>query len=70
MEYVREVCKERIYPNASRKIRLEGVTHASAPKAWVWGPVTVHEECRLYLRSPYEDQIGDGYIATWEMMNA
>ena len=65
-----EVCKQPINPDARGKIRVEGVTHVSAPKAWVWGPVTVHEECRLHLHTPYEDQIGDGYISTWEMMKA
>jgi len=52
-------------------IRLEGVTHTSAPKAWVWGPVPVHEDCRLRLKTPYDDRVGiDGYIRTWQKMMA
>jgi hypothetical protein len=69
--YVCEVCGERIEPDARGKIRLEGVTHQSAPKAWVWGPVPVHEDCRLRLRTPYDDRVGiDGYIRTWQKMTA
>ena len=37
---------------------LEGVTHPSAPKAWVWAPVPVHEDCHLRLQTPYDDQVG------------
>jgi hypothetical protein len=70
MEYVCEVCKKPITPDARGKIRLEGVTHKSAPKAWVWGPVAVHDECRLNLCTPYDDQIGAGYTSIWQMMNA
>jgi|ERR1035441_3106343 hypothetical protein len=70
MEYVCEVCKQTISPDARGEIRLEGVTHVSAPKAWVWGPVTVHEECRLHLHTPYDDRIGAGYISTWQKMSA
>jgi hypothetical protein len=70
MEYVCEVCKHAIPPDDRGKIRLEGVTHLSAPKAWVWGPVPVHDKCRLYLRTPYDDRIGAGYKSTWEMVRA
>jgi hypothetical protein len=70
MEYVCEVCKRPIIPDARGKIRLEGVTHRSAPKAWVWGPVAVHEDCRLNLHSPYKDEIGGDYVSTWQMMSA
>ncbi len=64
MEYVCAVCDERIEPDDSKV--LEGVTRQSAPKAWVWGPVPVHEDCRLRLQTPYDDQVGteDGYIRT------
>jgi hypothetical protein len=69
--YVCEVCGGRIEPDARGKIRLEGVTHESAPKAWVWGPVLVHEHCRLRLQTPYDDRVGiDGYIRTWQKMTA
>jgi hypothetical protein len=65
MEYVCEVCERAVSPDDHGKIRLEGVTHERAPKAWVWGPVPVHDECRLDLQTPYDDQIGAGYISTW-----
>jgi hypothetical protein len=69
--YVCEVCGERIQPDHQGKIRLEGVTHANARKAWLWGPVPVHEDCRLRLRTPYDDQVGvEGYIRTWQKMTA
>jgi hypothetical protein len=32
--------------------------------------VTVHEECRLHLHTPYEDEIGAGCISTWQKMSA
>lgn len=71
MEYRCEVCSERILPDDEGKIRVEGVTRASAPKAWVWGPVPCHDECRTLLRTPFDDQIGDGdYISTWQKMTA
>ncbi len=72
MEYTCEVCKKAISPDAHGKIRLEGVTHVGAPKAWVWGPVAAHEECRVHLRTPIEDEIGADwvYISTWQMMSA
>jgi hypothetical protein len=69
--YVCEVCGERIQPDHQGKIRLEGVTHANARKAWLWGPAPVHEDCRLRLRTPYDDQVGvEGYIRTWQKMTA
>jgi hypothetical protein len=37
VEYVCAVCDERIEPDDSGKVRLDGVTHQSAPKAWVPG---------------------------------
>lgn len=69
--YLCGVCGERIEPDDHGKVRLEGVTHESAPKAWVWGPVPVHEDCRLRLDTPYDEQVGvDGYIRTWQKMTA
>lgn len=29
------------------------------------GPVPVHEDCRLTLHTPYDDQVGFDYIRTW-----
>ncbi|MEN3538832.1 hypothetical protein AAH991_27230 [Microbispora sp. ZYX-F-249] len=71
MKYVCEVCKERIEPDGRGKVRVEGVTHSSAPKAWVWGPVPCHRDCRPDLRTPYDDQVGFGeYQLTWQDMTA
>ncbi len=70
MTYNCEVCGKPIEPNSDGKIRTEGITHQSTPKAWVWGPVTVHEECRLLLKTPYDDQIGAGYKATFDFIRA
>jgi len=65
-----EVCGNPIEPNAVGRIRLEGVTHDSAPKAWVWGPVAVHEDCRVLLKTPYDDQLGKGYAAISDSLRA
>ena len=66
-----EVCDERIEPDAKGKIRVEGVTHSGAPKAWIWGPVPCHDECRTRLRTPYDDLVGTGeYRLTWQKMTA
>ena len=70
MEYTCAVCDKGIEPDAKGKVRLEGVTHSSAPKAWVWGPVPVHEDCRLTLQTPYDDRVGTEYIRTWQKMTA
>jgi hypothetical protein len=71
MEYICAVCDKPIEPDTQGKIRLEGVTRKSAPNAWVWGPVTVHEDCRLRLETRYDDQVGvNGYIRTWQKMTA
>jgi hypothetical protein len=70
MEYTCAVCHQGIEPDVRGKIRLEGVTHTKAPKAWVWGPVPVHEDCRLTLQTPYDDQVGTDYIRTWQKMTA
>jgi hypothetical protein len=70
MRYECHVCGAEVAPDARGKIRLEGITHESAPKAWVWGPVPVHEDCRLKLSTPYHDQISTGYISTWQKMTA
>lgn len=70
VEYVCAVCDHLIEPDPRGKVRLEGVTHQKAPKAWVWGPVPVHEDCRLTLHTPYDDQVGFDYIRTWQKMTA
>lgn len=71
MDHVCEVCKEHVAPDRRGKVRVEGVTHRSAPKAWVWGPVPCHPDCRLKMSTPYDDQIGSGdYQLTWQDMTA
>jgi hypothetical protein len=71
VEYICEVCTQRMEPSTRGKIRVEGVTHSNAPKAWVWGPVPCHDECRIRLRTPYDDQVGLGeYRLTWQDMTA
>ncbi|GAA1690441.1 hypothetical protein GCM10009733_103300 [Nonomuraea maheshkhaliensis] len=71
MEYICEVCKGHVTPDRRGKIRVEGVTHTSAPKAWVWGPVPCHDACRTELRTPYDDRVSvEGYRLTWQDMTA
>lgn len=69
MTYTCHVCGQAVQPDAEGKVRLEGITPADS-KAWVWGPVPLHEDCRVSLTTPYDDQIGDGYVATWQRMTA
>ena len=62
------VCHKMIDPH-QRRIRWEGVTRAPEQSTWIWGPVPVHEDCRLRLRTPFDDCVGsDGYISTWELL--
>jgi hypothetical protein len=70
MEWTCHVCSEHIEPDDRGHIRLEGITKQPKGMAWVWGPVPVHEPCRLKLRTPYDDQVGDGYCSTWQKMKA
>ena len=70
MKYVCAVCDRHIEPDPQGKVRLEGVTHRKAPKAWVWGPVPVHEDCRLTLQTPYDGEVGIDYVRTWQKMTA
>lgn len=71
MEYTCAVCDTAVLPNAEGKIRLEGITEGETGMAWVWGPVPVHDPCRLHLKTPYDERVGDGrYRATWQLMSA
>jgi hypothetical protein len=58
-------------PITGPKIRLEGVTASSddPDRPWLWGPLTVHDNCRLDIRSPWEPFIGNGYMLTWEIVD-
>jgi len=69
MDYTCHVCSQPIEPDSEGKVRLEGITPEDS-RAWVWGPVTVHEDCRLRLTTPYDDRIGAGYAATRQRMTA
>jgi hypothetical protein len=40
---------------ASRRV---GVPDEPGRRAWVWGPVPVHEACRPALATPYDGQLG------------
>jgi hypothetical protein len=62
------VCQDAVEPDEAGKVRFEGITEAPKGKAWVWGPVAVHEQCRLDLATPYDDRIVDGYVATWQRL--
>jgi hypothetical protein len=59
---------EQVAPGDDGKIRLEGIPHIDTPKAWVWGPVVIHDNCRLRLKTPFDDQLGEAYMALWERM--
>lgn len=41
MKYICEACKERIEPDPRGKIRVEGVTHSSAPEGMGLGASAV-----------------------------
>lgn len=60
------VCQREVLPETDGKIRYEGITSRPKGMAWVWGPVPVHEECRYWVKTPYDDQIGGAYKSTWE----
>ena len=55
---------------AQPHLDLERVTHTAVRRRPGWGPQTVHEDCRLRLTTPHDDQLGDGYIRTWQKMTA
>ncbi|MCA1603463.1 MAG: hypothetical protein LC776_18085 [Acidobacteria bacterium] len=57
-----------VEPGDDGKVQIEGVSHVDTPKAWVWGPVVVHDPCRLDLKTPLDDKIGQEYMALWERM--
>jgi hypothetical protein len=66
-ELICAVCKT---PLTSPKIRLEGVTASSDDphRPWLWGPVMVHDPCRLELQTPWDDVVGD-FMRTYEMVD-
>lgn len=68
MDRICVVCNN---PIDEAQIRLEGVTVSSddANRPWLWGPLTVHEDCRIRLRTPWEPFLGNGYMSTWEIVD-
>lgn len=59
------VCSRVIKQDEEGLIRTEGMLK-SGTKAWEWGPVPVHDDCRLNLKTPLDDQ--DGYMSAWQLM--
>jgi hypothetical protein len=60
------VCSRFIRPGADGLIQFEGVSDAKT-NMWVWGPVPVHDPCRLVLSTPFDTSIGNGaYLPAWE----
>lgn len=60
------VCSRPIRAGRDGLIQFEGVTDAKT-NMWLWGPVPVHDPCRLVLKTPYDTSIGNGkYLPAWE----
>ena len=70
MDMTCHVCHELVEPGGDGKVQIEGVAHVDTPKAWVWGPVVVHDPCRLNLKTPFDDKIGGEYMTLWERMTS
>lgn len=51
------VCQKDIIVPPGGKVRIEGILRG---EDWAWGPYPSHERCRLDLRTPYDQQLGDG----------
>ncbi len=66
MDFACHVCHEQVEPDDDGKVQVEGVSHVDMPKAWVWGPVVVHDQCRLRVKTPFDDRVGGEYMALWE----
>lgn len=63
------VCDKPLQLDKLGRVRLEGVTVGSGKGPWVFGPVLVHDPCRLELKTPYDERVGDGrYMATWQLL--
>jgi hypothetical protein len=68
MDFNCHVCHRLVAPGHDGKVQIEGISHIDTPKAWVWGPVVVHDNCRLDLKTPFDDKIGLIYMALWQRM--
>lgn len=62
------VCHLPVEPDAKGRVRVEGVCPEGDRMTWTWGPVVVHEQCRLRVRTPFDDRIGDGFMSLWERL--
>lgn len=68
LEHRCHVCSRAIDPDDRGEVRFEGITQTTAARPWVWGPVAVHEQCRLDLKTPFDDKVGDGFESTWSKL--
>lgn len=60
------VCLEEI---TTPTVRMEGVERdEAAGGGYVWGPVPVHEACRVHVRTPYDDRLGAGFVSTYDFV--
>lgn len=60
------VCHEPVAPGRDGQMQCEGIYRLGKPEAWVWGPVVVHDECRLDVKTPFDEKVGLDYMAAWE----
>lgn len=64
------VCSRSVAPGRDGKVQREGITTERPPGGWVWGPVVVHDDCRLELTTPLDDLVGDGqFVSTGERVS-
>lgn len=64
-------CKREIQPGKSGRVRVEAITVLGTMDC-VWGPVPVHEACRLNLETPFDSHLGVNLVAThgWVRIHA
>lgn len=61
------VCQTSIEPDRRGQVRRESISTDDGQI--VWGPVWVHQECRTEVRTPYDHQLGDRFVATFELVD-
>lgn len=50
-------------------VRMEGVERdRQSGGGYVWGPVPVHDPCRVLVKTPYDDEVGAGFVRTWDIV--
>jgi hypothetical protein len=57
------VCHQLITSEHQKGWWVEGVTHQKT-RIWVWGPVLVHYDCRMELKTPIDPIALSPYQAT------